>query len=74
MLAPMGSVHRRFNKANIAALQSLGYQVEICANFDNGEGPEVHNQKFVVECENLGVKTHSITPDDLAAQADCGAE
>lgn len=60
MLAPMGSVHRRFNKANIAALRSLGYQVELCANFENGEGPEVHNPKYVTECERLGIKTHSI--------------
>lgn len=60
MLAPMGSVHRRFNKANIVALQTLGYQVELCANFDNGEGPEIHNQKYVSECEKIGIKTHSI--------------
>ena len=60
MLAPMGSVHRRFNKANIVALQTLGYQVELCANFENGEGPEIHNQKYVSECEKIGIKTHSI--------------
>ena len=60
MLAPMGSVHRRFNQANIAALQSLGLQVELCANFENGDGPEIHNQSFVEECGIRGVKTHSI--------------
>lgn len=60
MLAPMGSVHRRFNKANIDALQALGYEVELCANFDNGEGPEIHNQKYVLECTSKGIKTHSI--------------
>lgn len=60
MLAPMGSVHRRFNQANIAALQSLGLQVELCANFENGNGPEIHNQSFVEECGIRGVKTHSI--------------
>lgn len=60
MLAPMGSVHRRFNQANIAALQSLGLQVELCANFENGNGPEIHNQSFVEECEIRGIKTHSI--------------
>ena len=47
MLAPMGSVHRRFNKANIDALMALGYKVELCANFEIGEGPEIHNQKYV---------------------------
>ena len=60
LLAPMGSVHRRFNQANIAALQSLGLQVELCANFENGDGPEIHNQSFVEECEIRGIKTHSI--------------
>ena len=60
LLAPMGSVHRRFNQANIAALQSLGLHVELCANFENGNGPEIHNQSFVEECGIRGVKTHSI--------------
>lgn len=60
MLAPMGSVHRRFNKANIEALKSLGYQVEVVANFENGDGPEVHNQEYVAECTKNGIVTHSI--------------
>lgn len=60
MLAPMGSVHRRFNRANIEALQSLGYQVELAANFENGDGPEVHNQQYVGECQEKGIITHSI--------------
>lgn len=60
MLAPMGSVHRRFNKANINALHALGYEVELCANFENGEGPEIHNQKYVNECNKDGIITHSI--------------
>ena len=60
MLAPMGSVHRRFNKANIEALKSLGYQIELIANFENGDGPEVHNQEYVAECTKNGIVTHSI--------------
>ncbi|WP_455642989.1 glycosyltransferase [Parabacteroides sp.] len=60
MLAPMGSVHRRFNKANIDALLSLGYEVELCANFENGEGPEIQNQKYEEWCVANGIKTHSI--------------
>ena len=60
LLAPMGSVHRRFNQANIAALQSLGLQVELCANFEHGNGPEIHNQSFLEECGIRGIKTHSI--------------
>lgn len=60
MLSPMGSVHRRFNKANIDALLALGYKVELCANFENGEGPEIHNQKYVAECKEKCIETHSI--------------
>lgn len=60
MLAPMGSVHRRFNKANIDALLSLGYEVELCANFEDGEGPEIYNQKYIKDCKDKGIKTHSI--------------
>lgn len=60
MLVPMGSVHRRFNRANIEALQGLGYQVELAANFENGDGPEVHNQEYVAECKGEGIITHSI--------------
>lgn len=60
LLAPMGSVHRRFNKANINALQSLGLQVELCANFENGNGPEIHNQNYIEECADKEIKTHSI--------------
>jgi len=56
----MGSVHRRFNKANIDALQALGYEVDLCANFENGEGPEIHNQKYVAECAEKGIRPHSI--------------
>ena len=60
MLAPMGSVHRRFNRANIEALQGLGYQVEFAANFENGDGPEVHNEQYVRVCQEKGIITHSI--------------
>ena len=60
MLAPMGSVHRRFNKANIDALQELGYTVELCANFENGEGPERHNDEYVDKCNRNGIVAHSI--------------
>lgn len=60
LLAPMGSVHRRFNKANIEALQALGFEVELCANFENGDGPEIHNQRYINECKENGIVTHSI--------------
>jgi glycosyltransferase involved in cell wall biosynthesis len=60
LLAPMGSVHRRFNRANIEALLALGYSVELCANFENGDGPESHNEAFVAACRKEGIPTHSI--------------
>lgn len=60
MLAPMGSVHRRFNLANINALQALGYNVELCANFENGDGPEIHNSAYVEQCQQNGIVAHSI--------------
>lgn len=56
----MGSVHRRFNRTNIEALQALGYQVELAANFENGDGPEVHNKQYVRVCTEKGIITHSI--------------
>ncbi len=59
-MAPMGSVHRRFNKANIEALKECGYEVHLLANFSVGDGPEVHNADFVKECEGKGIYTHSL--------------
>ncbi len=60
MIAPMASVHRRFNKSNIAALQNLGYEVHLAANFDNGEGSEQLNAPYRKECEEKGLVPHAI--------------
>ncbi len=60
LIAPMASVHRRFNKANILALQELGYSVHLAANFNNGRGSEQSNEQYIRECENLGLTIHSI--------------
>lgn len=60
LLAPMGSVHRRFNKANIDALQSLGVQVHLLANFSDGNGPEQQNSSYANECSNNGITIHSL--------------
>jgi len=60
LLAPMGSVHRRFNKANIDALQSLGVQVHLLANFSDGEGAEQQNSTFALECDRKGIVIHSL--------------
>ena len=60
LLAPMGSVHRRFNNANIRALQELGYQVHLLANFEQGEGTEHQNPEFKAKCEESGIVVHSL--------------
>ncbi|MBR7071082.1 MAG: glycosyltransferase [Clostridia bacterium] len=60
LLAPMGSVHRRFNRANIAALKELGYEVHLLANFDDGEGPEKQNSQFVEQAKQEGLILHHI--------------
>ena len=33
MIAPMASLHRRFNGVNIKVLKDLGYEVHLAANF-----------------------------------------
>ena len=60
LLAPMGSVHRRFNMANIEALQQLGYEVHLLANFEQGEGTEQQNQEYAASSNKKGIITHSI--------------
>lgn len=60
LLAPMGSVHRRFNKANIEALKSLGYEVHLAANFEVGDGTEKQNGEYVEQCKKEGIIIHSI--------------
>lgn len=59
LLAPMGSVHRRFNGVNIQALHELGYEVHLAANFRNGEGPEYKNEEYSGKCEENGIICHS---------------
>lgn len=60
MIAPMGSVHRRFNTANIEVLSDMGYEVHLVANFDNSVGTESQNSKFVNTCKNSNIIIHSI--------------
>ena len=60
LLAPMGSVHRRFNRANIEALQFLGYEVHLVANFEVGDGTEKQNREYIEQCAKEGIITHSI--------------
>ena len=60
LLAPMGSVHRRFNGLNIQVLKDLGYEVHLAANFDHGEGTEEQNPEYAKQSENEGIIVHSI--------------
>ena len=60
LLAPMGSVHRRFNGVNVQALQELGYEVHLAANFENGEGPEYKNEEYARQCREKGITCHSL--------------
>lgn len=60
LLAPMASVHRRFNSANIQALKELGYEIHLVANFENGDGPEIQNSQYAEKCGNSGLVVHSI--------------
>ena len=60
LLAPMGSIHRRFNRANIEALKELDYEVHLLANFSQGEGTEQQNTEYVKQCEESGITIHSL--------------
>lgn len=60
LVAPMGSVHRLYNTANINALKDLGYEIHLAANFDNADGAENKNQEYVKKCRANGIIIHSI--------------
>ncbi len=60
LLAPMGSIHRRFNRANIEALLQLQYDITLMANFEDGEGAESQNTEFVEWCKIKGIEIKSI--------------
>ena len=50
LLAPMGSVHRQHNKANISALKQLGAEISLLANFTTAFPREKQNAEFVKKC------------------------
>ncbi len=60
MMAPMGSVHRRFNAANIEALRNLGCEVHLLANFEKGDGTEQQNLEYAERCRQEGIVIHSL--------------
>ena len=60
IMAPMGSVHRRFNQPNIKALLDLGYEVHLLANFEDGEGAESNNSTYAEAEKSRGIIIHSL--------------
>ena len=60
LLAAAATTHRVGHMVNIEALQDLGYEVHLAANFESGEGLEQQNQEFARECLKRGVVIHSI--------------
>lgn len=60
MLSPTGSIHSRFNLANINAISELGYELHLLANFENGPGPEGKNEAFAQWCKEQGYYVHGM--------------
>lgn len=60
LIAPMASLHRRFNGLNVDVLKSKGYEVHIAANFNVCEGSEAANAKYEEQCRNNGIVTHNM--------------
>ncbi len=56
LLAPMSSVHERFNIANIDALRVLRTEIHLAANFNLSDNDRAYREK----CENEGIHTHQI--------------
>ena len=60
MIAPMASLHRRFNGVNIKVLKDLGYEVHLAANFSVQNGSEAANAEYEKQCREDGIITHNI--------------
>ena len=56
LLAPMSSVHERFNVANIEALKSLGYEIHIASNFSFCG----HDEEYKNSLDKQQIITHQI--------------
>ena len=56
MLAPMSSVIERFCEANFRALESIGAEVSVAANFDCCD----HDREYRKSLEEAGIKTYQI--------------
>lgn len=60
LFSPTGSIHSRFNLANIKAINELGYELHLLANFNNGPGPEGKNESFSKWCIEQGYYIHNM--------------
>ncbi len=61
LLAPMSSVHERFNIANINALKASKCEIHIAANFETGDIETLeHNRIYKEKLQNEGIVTHRI--------------
>jgi glycosyltransferase involved in cell wall biosynthesis len=56
LLAPMSSVHERFNAANIAALRTIGCEIHLAANFQCND----HDRAYKTQAEREGIVVHDI--------------
>ncbi len=56
LIAPMSSVHERFNSANIFALRELGFDVSVAANFETDE----HSREYRKSMSKAGFETYNL--------------
>lgn len=56
LLAPMSSVHERFNCANISALKKLSCEIHIAANFELSD----HDKEYQKVMKEDGINTHQM--------------
>ncbi|SDF15436.1 glycosyltransferase [Sporomusa acidovorans] len=61
LLAPMSSVHERFNKVNINILKDLQCEIHIAANFEHGTNETIqHNLRYKKQIEYQGIVVHQM--------------
>lgn len=61
LIAPMSSVHERFNRINIEVLKSLGYELHVAANFECGSTEDLrYHARYKNLLEEEGIIVHQI--------------
>lgn len=56
LLAPMSSVHERFNTANINALRAWNCEIHLAANFQGND----HDREYRARMEREGIVVHDL--------------